>query len=103
MPKQFKSDLDKVRAKSAEEIERAALEDPDAPPMTDEQLSGARLMRLEDFLPAAKEQVCLRLDKDVLEWFRKQGRGYQTRINAALKAFIATQGQPGKRRPSPRG
>jgi len=35
--------------------------------------------------------IILRLDHDVLEWFRHAGRGYQTRINAVLKAFVAGQ------------
>ena len=34
-----------------------------------------------------KAQLTLRLDADVLEWFRTQGRGYQTRINALLRAY----------------
>lgn len=34
-----------------------------------------------------KEQVTLRLDAEVLAWFRAQGRGYQSRMNAILKAF----------------
>ncbi len=37
---------------------------------------------------APKEQVTLRVDKDVLAWFRKQGRGYQTTINALLRAYM---------------
>jgi uncharacterized protein (DUF4415 family) len=36
---------------------------------------------------AAKAQLTLRLDADVLEWFRAQGSGYQTRINALLRAY----------------
>lgn len=35
-----------------------------------------------------KKQVTLRVDADVLEWFRAQGRGYQTRINALLRAYM---------------
>lgn len=35
-----------------------------------------------------KSQLTLRLDKDVLDWFRKQGQGYQTRINALLRAYM---------------
>jgi uncharacterized protein (DUF4415 family) len=35
-----------------------------------------------------KAQVTLRIDKDVLDWFRKQGSGYQTRINALLRAYV---------------
>lgn len=35
-----------------------------------------------------KVQVTLRLDNDVLEWFKAQGRGYQTQINALLRAYM---------------
>lgn len=35
----------------------------------------------------AKTSVSLRIDQDVLEWFKAQGAGYQTRINSVLKAF----------------
>lgn len=35
-----------------------------------------------------KVQLTLRLDSDVLDWFRKQGQGYQTKINALLKAYV---------------
>jgi uncharacterized protein (DUF4415 family) len=38
-------------------------------------------------LPESKEQVTLRLDRDVLRWFRSSGRGYQTRINAVLRSY----------------
>jgi uncharacterized protein (DUF4415 family) len=37
------------------------------------------------------EPVTLRLDRDVLAWFRRQGRGYQARINAVLRAFVKAQ------------
>ena len=39
-------------------------------------------------MPEAKAIVTLRLDKDVLKWFKKQGKGYQTRINALLRAYM---------------
>lgn len=39
-------------------------------------------------LPEAKQLVSLRLDRDVLDWFRQQGKGYQTRINAVLQAYV---------------
>lgn len=35
----------------------------------------------------AKAAISLRVDADVLEWFKAQGPGYQTRINAVLRAF----------------
>ncbi len=39
-------------------------------------------------MPAKKKSVTVRLDSDVLEWFRKQGKGYQTRINAVLRTYM---------------
>lgn len=41
-----------------------------------------------DRLASIKKQVTLRIEPDVLAWFKRQGRGYQTRINAALRAFV---------------
>ena len=38
--------------------------------------------------PSRKKQVTIRLDSDVLTWFRAQGKGYQTRINALLRAYM---------------
>jgi len=35
----------------------------------------------------AKTQITLRLDTDVLNWFKAQGQGYQTSINSLLKAY----------------
>lgn len=45
-------------------------------------------------LPAVprKEAISLRLDADILEWFRAQGPGYQTRINAVLRAYKEAAG-----------
>jgi uncharacterized protein (DUF4415 family) len=40
-----------------------------------------------------KKPVTLRLDADVLAWFKKKGRGYQTRINRALRRFVMEQGK----------
>ncbi|MEY4563543.1 MAG: hypothetical protein RLZZ618_2820 [Pseudomonadota bacterium] len=36
---------------------------------------------------ASKTSISLRVDQDVLEWFKAQGPGYQTRINSVLRAF----------------
>ena len=40
----------------------------------------------------SKASISLRLDQDVLEWFKAQGPGYQTRINAVLRAFRDASG-----------
>jgi uncharacterized protein (DUF4415 family) len=39
-------------------------------------------------LPQAKQLVSIRLDRDVLDWFKQQGKGYQTKINAVLQAYV---------------
>ncbi len=46
-------------------------------------------------MPGRKEQIALRVDADVLSWFRSQGAGWQTRMNAVLKSYrdaLAAQG-----------
>ena len=35
-----------------------------------------------------KEQLTLRIDSDVVEWFKRRGQGYQTKINALLRAYV---------------
>jgi uncharacterized protein (DUF4415 family) len=42
--------------------------------------------------PDPKKLISLRLDPDVVEWFRSQGPGYQTRINAVLRAYMQHAG-----------
>ena len=39
-------------------------------------------------LPRAKQQLTLRLDADMIDWFKAQGPGYQTRINAVLRSYF---------------
>ena len=43
-----------------------------------------------------KQAVTLRLDADVLAWFKKPGRGYQTRINRTLRAVMMGAGKSGE-------
>ena len=38
--------------------------------------------------PQNKQSISLRLDKDTLAWFKSQGKGYQTYINAVLRAYV---------------
>ncbi len=42
-------------------------------------------------LPPGKDAVKLRVDRDVLAWFRQGGKGYQTRMNAVLRAFVKSR------------
>ena len=64
--------------------------------LPDDQVDASEIPELdEDFfrtaklrLPKSKQLVSLRLDTDVLDWFKQQGKGYQTRINAVLRAYV---------------
>jgi uncharacterized protein (DUF4415 family) len=46
-------------------------------------------------LPVPKKAVNIRLDNDVLEWYKHQGPGYQTRINAVLRMYMKTKREAG--------
>jgi uncharacterized protein (DUF4415 family) len=80
--KASKTDWKRVDALRDEEIDLT-----DNPEVSLEQFAKAIVRR--GLLPAPpKEQVTLRLDADVLKWFRSQGKGYQTKINALLRAYM---------------
>ena len=59
--------------------------DDDAPAWTPEMFARAVVKRGLD-APPTKTLLSLRVDADVVEWFRAQGRGYQSRMNALLRA-----------------
>jgi len=40
------------------------------------------------FYKPIKQQLTLRLDADVVDWFKRQGEGYQTKINAVLRKYV---------------
>jgi uncharacterized protein (DUF4415 family) len=88
--RKMKSETEWARldAMTDEEIEQAAADDPDNPPWTDEDWANARVV-----WPQGKAPVTLRLDRDIIAWFKLQGRGYQTRINAVLRGFVEAQKQ----------
>ena len=58
----------------------------DAPEITPEMFAKAIVRR--GLKPRTKTQLTLRVDSDVLDWYKKQGRGYQTRINQLLRAYM---------------
>jgi len=59
----------------------------DTPELTPEMFARAVVRRGLAPVPR-KRQLTLRIDGDVLDWYRKQGRGYQTLINALLRAYM---------------
>ena len=63
-----------------------AIDYSDIPPLSSEMFAQALVQKGLQPTPP-KAQITLRLDRDVLEWFRNQGKGYQTRINEILRAY----------------
>ena len=84
-----KTDFGRLDALKDDDIARAVAADPEAAPL-DTDWTKARLV-----LPPGKKLVTLRLDRDVIDWFRKAGKGYQTRINAVLRAYKDAHGRAG--------
>ncbi|KWT87963.1 hypothetical protein ASN18_1305 [Candidatus Magnetominusculus xianensis] len=80
------TDWARVAAMTDSNIEEAVASDPDTFIPDAKWFEKAQIV-----MPKVKETVTLRLDPDVLKWFRHDGRGYQTRINAVLRAFVEAQ------------
>jgi uncharacterized protein (DUF4415 family) len=85
-----KTDWRRVSAMTEAEITRAARPDPDAQPTDAEFWKDARIV-----MPEGKQPVTLRLDKDVLSWFKAQGSRYQSRINAVLRSYMQAHRKAG--------
>jgi uncharacterized protein (DUF4415 family) len=79
-----KTDWKRVTAMSQAEVERLA--DRDEGPLATDWESAVMVG-----LPPAKQDIHIRLDGDILDWFKARGRSYQTRINAVLRAFVQTR------------
>ena len=77
------TDWSRFDAITDEEIEGSVRDDPDAPPIVDDDWFATATL----VMPTPKEQISIRLDRDVLEHFRRYPR-YQTRINAILRAAM---------------
>ena len=80
--KESLTDWERLDALEDEDIDLS-----DVPEITPEMFARAVVRR--GLKPAPKKQrVTIRLDDDVLEWFRAQGEGYQIRINSLLRAYM---------------
>ena len=77
-----RTDLSKVDAMSEEELERLIADDEDEPGIRPD-WTQAKLI-----LPRAKQSVHLRLEQDIIEFFKAHGRGHISRMQAVLKAYV---------------
>jgi uncharacterized protein (DUF4415 family) len=80
--KRSKTDWKRVDAMRDEDIDFS-----DSPEWTPEMFAQA-VVRVGWKPPPPKAQITLRLDADVLQWFRDLGAGYQTHINVILRAYM---------------
>ncbi|WP_251980644.1 BrnA antitoxin family protein [Salinibacter ruber] len=81
------TDWDALEEKTDEEIREAVESDPDAHFLDEEWFENAELVNPS----AEKERISIRLDEDILEFFRAGGKGYQSRINKVLREYMAVQ------------
>jgi uncharacterized protein (DUF4415 family) len=85
------TDWDRVKALSDEDIDAAIAADPDAAPVLDEEwFRTAQLV-----MPQPKAPISIRVDREVLDWFKSQGPGYQSRMNAVLAAYVKAHSKGG--------
>ncbi len=81
-PRKGKTDWEALDRLSDEDIAAAVARDSDAVPL-DIDWSDAELN-----IPPPKKALSIRLDEDIVEFFRRTGPGYQTRINAVLRHYM---------------
>ncbi len=84
MKRKSKTDWARVKVMKDSEIDYS-----DIPPLEKDFFKKAVLW------PGTKKQITLRLDPDVIDFFRKKGRGYQSMINAVLRKYVEAHGYAG--------
>lgn len=89
VPLKGKTDWKRLDRQTSVQTETIALNDRDGRPMSDEEWARAEIIHPQ------KVPVGLKLDNDVLGWFKSQGKGYQTRINAILRRYYETHRKAG--------
>jgi len=89
VPLKGKTDWRRVDRQTPDQTEAIAMRDRDGRPMSDEEWARAEVVHPQ------KVPVGLKLDDDVLGWFKSQGKGYQTRINTILRRYYETHRKAG--------
>lgn len=92
-----RTDWARIDALTDDEIEQAARSDLDWDGLLDIDWSQVEMTR-----PARKQPISIRLDEDVLDFFKRGGTGYQKRINAVLRSYMSASKQRAKTKPSAR-
>lgn len=79
--KSIKSDLKRLDALTDKGIDYS-----DIPETTEAFWEKARVV-----MPQGKTHLSVRFDQDIVAWFKHRGRGYQSRMNAVLRAYVESQ------------
>jgi len=90
-PERGRADLAKLRRITDREIERTS--PPELAGLPDDFWDEATVVN-----PVPKQPISLRVDRDVLAWFKAQGPRYQSRINAVLRSYVSAMRDRAKRR-----
>lgn len=85
--KNTKTDFQRLKKMSDKEIDYS-----DIPTTTQDFWDDAEVV-----MPVPKEHVSLRLDADIIHFFKKDGRGYQSKINAVLKSYVSAHSKRKKK------
>ncbi len=80
------TNLKRLDTLTEEEIEEAARSDEDSLLLEECDINSLQIV-----MPKAKQPISLRVDPDVLSYFKSMGKGYQTRMNAVLRAYMKGQ------------
>jgi uncharacterized protein (DUF4415 family) len=80
------TDWARLDARSEEEVERLTAED-----MAELDIAPDWMEHTRVIFPRHKERVMVRLDHDIVDWLKAQGRDYQSRLNAILRAYVEAQ------------
>jgi uncharacterized protein (DUF4415 family) len=88
-PLKGKTDWKRLDRLTSVQIETIAAKDRDGFPMTDQEWARSEVVHPQ------KVAVGIKLDDDVLGWFKSQGKGYQTRINTVLRRYYEAHRKAG--------
>lgn len=91
-PTRGRADLARPRNMTDEEINRNS--PPELRDIPDSFWVNARVVE-----PVTKQAISIRIDTDVVEWFRATGPRYQTRINSVLRSYVDQFGKPTQAQP----
>lgn len=86
-----KKSLADIKTDRAELERLKAIKDDDIDYSDIPELDASFFEEAEVRMPKSKKQLTIRFDEDIVEWFKSQGKGYQSRMNAVLRAYYDTQ------------